>query len=230
MAESNSINAATTGVVGNTGTGFTGTPLTQYLVCCGGATSSTISQTASVGSVGQVLQSAGAGALPAMAYPLEYLISSQSASSSADIRFTDISNGTYNLVVSFMRPASISNLTIETSSNNGSTWATTGYLATEFYNNYNSATVNITNSTTNINLSTSQYATSGHSGFFNIWFSRATSGRSNFTCVSQYATGSATWNSGRTGAQLLTFNALRFICSTGNIATGTFALYRMPLS
>lgn len=64
MAESNAINANTTGIVGNTGTGFTGTPLTQYLVNCGGATSSTISQVASTGTSGQVLTSNGASALP----------------------------------------------------------------------------------------------------------------------------------------------------------------------
>lgn len=64
MSQSNSINANTVGIVGNTGTSFTGTPLTQYLVNCGGATSSTISQVASTGTSGQALISNGAGALP----------------------------------------------------------------------------------------------------------------------------------------------------------------------
>ena len=36
--EANSINAATTGIVGNTGTSFTGTAVTQYNVVVGGAT------------------------------------------------------------------------------------------------------------------------------------------------------------------------------------------------
>ena len=41
--EANSINAATTGIVGNTGTGFTGTAVTAHNVIVGGATSSTLS-------------------------------------------------------------------------------------------------------------------------------------------------------------------------------------------
>ena len=40
--EANSINAATTGIVGNTGTAFTATAVTAHNVLLGGATSSTL--------------------------------------------------------------------------------------------------------------------------------------------------------------------------------------------
>lgn len=53
MAASNCINATTTGIVGFTGTAFTGTPLTQHAVLVGGSTSSTITNL-SVGATGTV--------------------------------------------------------------------------------------------------------------------------------------------------------------------------------
>ena len=61
--ETNSINAATTGIVGNTGTAFTGTPVTQYAVIVGGSTSSTLSNVAATATTGQVLQN-NSGANP----------------------------------------------------------------------------------------------------------------------------------------------------------------------
>ena len=61
--EANSINSTTTGIVGNTGTGFTSSSVTQYDVLVGGATSSTIASVGP-GSAGQVLQSGGNAANP----------------------------------------------------------------------------------------------------------------------------------------------------------------------
>jgi len=63
MTEANAINASTIGIVGNTGTGFTGSAVTQHDVLIGGATSSTISSVGP-GSAGQVLQSGGGAANP----------------------------------------------------------------------------------------------------------------------------------------------------------------------
>ena len=65
MAEANSINAATVGIVGNTGTSFTATPVTQYNVIVGGATSSTLSNVAPSATSGVPLISQGAAADPA---------------------------------------------------------------------------------------------------------------------------------------------------------------------
>lgn len=55
MAEANSINAATTGIVGNTGTAFTGTAVTQHAIQVGGSTTSTLTSIA-IGSTGQFFQ------------------------------------------------------------------------------------------------------------------------------------------------------------------------------
>jgi len=65
MPIANSINEATTGIVGFTGTSFTATPATQYAVLVGGSTSSTLSNIGPTATAGQVLQSAGNAANPA---------------------------------------------------------------------------------------------------------------------------------------------------------------------
>lgn len=65
MTEANSINAATIGIVGNTGTSFTGTAVTQFNVIVGGATSSTLSNVAPSATSGVPLISQGAGSNPA---------------------------------------------------------------------------------------------------------------------------------------------------------------------
>lgn len=64
MTAANSINQSQPGISGFDNTAFVGTALTQYLINCGGATSSSISQVASTGTSGQVLTSQGAGSLP----------------------------------------------------------------------------------------------------------------------------------------------------------------------
>lgn len=64
MTEANAINAATTGIVGNTGTSFTGSPTTQYNVLVGGSTSSTLSNVAPSVTSGIPLVSQGSAANP----------------------------------------------------------------------------------------------------------------------------------------------------------------------
>ncbi len=64
MTEANAINAATTGIVGNTGTGFTGTAVTQYNVITGAATSSTLNNVAPSATSGVPLISQGSSAQP----------------------------------------------------------------------------------------------------------------------------------------------------------------------
>ena len=62
--EANSINAATTGIVGNTGTSFTGTAATQYNVIVGGSTSSTLGNVAPSSTSGIPLVSGGSSSNP----------------------------------------------------------------------------------------------------------------------------------------------------------------------
>jgi hypothetical protein len=65
MVAANSINESVTGIVGFTSTSFTATPVTQYNVQLGGATSSTLAQAAPTATTGIPLVSAGAAANPA---------------------------------------------------------------------------------------------------------------------------------------------------------------------
>lgn len=62
---SNSINEATTGICGFTGTAFVGSPVTNHGVVLGSSTSSTLGNVGPSATAGQVLQSAGASADPA---------------------------------------------------------------------------------------------------------------------------------------------------------------------
>jgi hypothetical protein len=62
--EANSINAATTGIVGNTGTSFTATAATQYNVLVGGSTSSTLANVAPSATSGVPLISGGSSSNP----------------------------------------------------------------------------------------------------------------------------------------------------------------------
>lgn len=86
--ESNALNAATTGIVGNTGTSFTGTAVTNHAVIVGGSTSSTLTNVGPTATSGQVLQSAGSSADPAFStatYPVSTTINQILYSSSANV-------------------------------------------------------------------------------------------------------------------------------------------------
>ncbi|HXC05148.1 MAG TPA: hypothetical protein VNZ86_10385 [Bacteroidia bacterium] len=65
MTEANAINAATTGIVGNTGTSFTGTAVTAHNVIVGGSTTSTLTNVAPSATSGVPLISQGASSDPA---------------------------------------------------------------------------------------------------------------------------------------------------------------------
>lgn len=64
MTEANSINSQTTGIVGNTGTAFVSTAVTNHAVIVGGSSSSTLTNVGPSATAGQVLQSGGASADP----------------------------------------------------------------------------------------------------------------------------------------------------------------------
>lgn len=64
MTEANGLNAATTGIVGNTGTAFTGTAVTQYNLIVGGSTSSTLANIAPSATSGIPVISQGSSSNP----------------------------------------------------------------------------------------------------------------------------------------------------------------------
>jgi hypothetical protein len=64
MTEANSINSQATGIVGNTGTAFVSTAVTNHGIVLGGSSSSTLGNVGPSATAGQVLQSAGSSADP----------------------------------------------------------------------------------------------------------------------------------------------------------------------
>ena len=155
------------------------------------------------------------------------LISTQNASSSANINFTGITPGytTYMLVVTNLSAATgTSTLQLLYSTNGGSSYLATGYEAGLNYNSWNSATLTNVNATTFIPLSPASLGTSG--GYFCnvIMYGLGISTLAQLT-------GQFSMNGNQFGyfgcgyLSAIVVNAIRLQCSSGNIASGTFSLY-----
>lgn len=231
---SNSINEATTGICGFTGTAFTSTPMTQYAVVCGGNTSSTQQHVSGLGTAAQVLTSNGAGALPtwqsAAASGAMTLISTATASSSATITFTGLSSTYAVYVVYFYNVQPVTDnvhMRMRTSSDNGSTYDS-GASDYQWSRQRGSAT-DASAADDNIDMSQTFGNASNeiNSGFINIYdpagahYTEITfdmSYMNNITVLS-YIFGSGVRQS-TSGV-----NAIQFYMSSGNIASGTFKLY-----
>ena len=159
-----------------------------------------------------------------------YLVSSQSASSSASIDFTNLSATGYNeffLEMSGVQPVTNgSYLRMEVSNDNGSTWSTTGYATGLNYHAYNSATTTNQNSTSAFDFANSIGNTQIFSGYGYIY--DISQGRFiSLMGKSIYKTSASTLTIGDFGGQsgITGVNALRFLMNSGNIFTGTFSLY-----
>lgn len=203
--------------------------LTNYAVVCGNGGSRDVQTVSGVGSSGQVLTSNGAGALPTFQDNVSgiwQLVSSQSASSSANLDFTDLVAGKlYMLHTVRARPGTNAvNLVMLASTDNGSSFATTSYQSgLQSWNTYTSATITNTNSTTNIilndTISSSRHCSNvvyfSVGAYFNVWGTGSTMVTANQKIVNimgYYASGTAV-------------DAVRLQMSSGNIAIGTFNLY-----
>ena len=207
---------------------------TAYGLIAGGTTATGAFQNISTGTATQNLVSAGAGALPAWTNTSlignRALLSSQTASSSASIVFTSVITATYNVyLLSFSNiiPANAGDsLQLAVSTNNGSSYIATNYLADIGTFPYNSATNSQTSSTTTFLLSgATQASTPGVNGQVKLM---------DVTNGSQFIlTGFCNYMN--TGGPFLgkvfgnntatSVNALQVTFSTGNIASGTFSLY-----
>lgn len=117
MAQSNAINANTIGIVGNTGSAFPATAVTEHAVIVGGSTSSTLSNVGP-GTAGQILQSGGGAADPAYStatYP-------STAGTSGNVLTSD---GT-NFVSSAPAASGFSSINIQTFTSSGTYTPTSG--------------------------------------------------------------------------------------------------------
>jgi hypothetical protein len=165
------------------------------------------------------------------------LISSQSASNSASISFTGLSSYSSMLFLTLDTIAPVTNaavLQMFVSTNNGSSYITSGYTSGITYSAYNSATLTNKNSTSAILLSNTQSNSGANelNGFlylYNINLATyfAVNGMTSWTDT----TASNIVNTVALGAFSTTgVNAIQFSYSTGNILAGTFSLYSISQS
>jgi len=150
-----------TAVVAGGGTG--NTTFTAYSVICAGTTATGAFQNVSgLGTSGQILTSAGAGALPSWQTGSSVgsslvLLSTQTPSAVALVEFKSLISATYSnylLVYSNLIPATNGAVgEIQISTDNGSTYIATNYLAGANQANYNTASYG--------NVSTTTYITMG---------------------------------------------------------------------
>lgn len=166
-------------IVGEGGTGLTST--TAYAVICGGTSSTGALQSiSSVGTSGQVLTSNGASALPTFQASGStgnlVLLSSQTASSDAELEFTSLitsSYTTYFLTFSQVTTDSDGVILMEVSDDNGGTYITSGYQSGINAVEYNSTTLSNDNTTSyafiTVNLeSTSAVGGAGYAWMYNV--------------------------------------------------------------
>jgi hypothetical protein len=165
-------------------------------------------------------------AFPTQPAPGWQWIQTLTASSSANLTFINLpSYTTYVFVLNNLLPATnASTLEMLVSSNNGSTFASSGYTAGINYSAYNSATVNNASATTfaPITAAASNAATFTISGtvFFYV-------GEGNYAGTVQFgstvvAVAAFGTCGGTTG---VVANAFRFLMSTGNLTSGTISIY-----
>jgi hypothetical protein len=214
---------------------------TAYSVLTGGTTSTGALQNVSgVGSSGQVLTSNGAAALPSWQTGTGgnlVLISSQTASSSANISFTSGITGTYNnyyLLYSNVFPVTNGvTLQLTVSTNGGSSYVSTGYNSwLGNANMTNTAGYAFVDTTSGVILHINQGDTANTSnpinGYCNLM--NVTAG-TYFMSTNGTSTGynTATPNVFVTTHAAMTnqaaVNAIRLSFQSGNIAQGTFTLY-----
>lgn len=156
------------------------------------------------------------------------LISSQTASNSSSIIFSGLSTyNQYKLYIHKAQPVTNAQaLRIEISTDNGSTWISTGYSAGVYYHAYNSTTITNSNSTSIIPISG---PCSNGDSFTGELYMGSVNQPDYFTI-----NGLCTWNdttlgttaSGWMGGRGTTgVNAIRLTFASGNINNGNFTLF-----
>lgn len=157
------------------------------------------------------------------------LILTQTASSSASISFTNLTKFN-NLVLVFSNVTTgttATQLQMQVSTDNGSSYIATNYQSGKITVNYNSATWNNSNSTTAYILCGSFDTTAGNSGAGRIFiFDMLSGAKHKINGSSSILGGGITAQVIAAGSNTATsVNALQLAMSSGNIATGTFTLY-----
>lgn len=169
--------------------------------------------------------------LPGAAY---VYLAKQTASSSAELDFTSVMSATYNdyfFTFSAMIPATNGNsMKIQLSTDNGSTWVTSGYVGDNNVWAYNSATPAANTLSTGFILSaglssTTQPGASGYCYLTSMQDGNIPAYAGTSVCYGQTAAvPTINLNSGNAGTAM-TINAIRVIFTSGSITSGYAVLY-----
>lgn len=162
----------------------------------------------------------------------QILIGSKVASNSASITFTS-NIAIYNTILitfSNVTPGTTAtNLLLQISTNGGGAWQNSNYTLGQNNALYNSATYSNTNATTGFFLAGTLDTTAGDFASGIYWLNDINSGAHINGMGQNLVYASGNYSGITTGSNTVSTgtNALRFIMSSGNIATGTFTLYGM---
>jgi len=230
MSTNNATNMPVPIVVSQGGTGETS--FTAYSVICGGTTSAAALQNVSgVGTLSQVLTSAGAGALPtwgaAPATGSIVLLHTLTASSSGSLAFTSTyltSTYTMYMIVinSFVNASNSVTLNMDWSTNNGSSYLNANYKSGLLYFAYNSTTFTNVNSATTTPLSAALATSTSYSGTMYLTLPQSAIAAMVGNC--QTSDGHV-YSVGGTNSGTTFINNIEFSYSSGNITSGTVSLY-----
>ena len=158
------------------------------------------------------------------AQPGLILLSTQTASASSSLSFTSLitsAYSSYQLIFSNLVLSSGVNLFLQISTNNGSSYISSGYTSGLLFNAYNANTFSNTNSATGALIINSTNLGAGYLYLFNLQNGAnfQAQGVVNFGTTGE---GSATLTSYNATASV---NAIQIIPASGTITTGTFSLY-----
>lgn len=225
----------TTMVVGGGGTGVTSA--TAYGVICAGTTSTGAFQVVTPGASAKILQANGASALPTWVTAPSggnlVLIQSQSPSGAATVSFTSGITATYNNYILLGTNISSSSgsttiITLQISTNGGSSYISSGYYSGNAQVPYNSTTASGTASNTTGNMLTYPGPTTTIFNSFVVYLFDLTAG-SGYPMLSAKGTASTTstanysMSMGAYNTASTTVNAFQLALDVGNV-TGTFTL------
>jgi len=190
---------------------------TEHATLVGGANDTIASL--SLGTANQVLTSNGAGVDPSYQNPFSYrLVQSTTASGAADIQFLNMSANTkYFFDFDLQCTSSAQNIILEYSTDNGSSWVTSGYRSGVHYLSYDSVSMTSFNTTNHCILDQGTSDSRNQQGYFYL----STRGRASVigqalrVNVGSFGSVRIASDFGSGGSSL---NAVRIRAASGNIS------------
>jgi len=190
---------------------------TEHATLVGGANDTIVSL--GLGTANQVLTSNGAGVDPSYQNPFSYrLVQSTTASGAADIQFLNMSANTkYFFDFDLQCTSSAQNIILEYSTDNGSSWVTSGYRSGVHYLPYDSVSMTNFNTTDHCILAQGTSNSRNQQGYFYLSTRERASviGQALKVNVSSFGSVRIASDFGSGGSSL---NAVRIRAASGNIS------------